>query len=193
MAEKNPLQRSWFAEILSWVCVILVGFILAFLITSFVIIKTEVISGSMESTIMTGEHVLGNRLAYLFSDPERGEIILFQNPNNENEIYIKRIIGLPGEIVRIYDGQVHIIDTEGNEHTLDEPYLNEPMTRSYYESDVIPENCYFVMGDNRNISSDSRSWGFLERDLIYAKAWFIYWPFENFEKLDHPSYSPDED
>ena len=143
----------------------------------------------METTIMTGEHVLGNRLAYFFSEPKRGDIILFQNPNDENEIYIKRVIGLPGETVIISDGQVYIIDTDGVEHCLEEPYLKEPMRKNYFESGIIPENNYFVMGDNRNISSDSRSWGFLDGDLIYARAWLVYWPFDRLSTLPKVSYS----
>lgn len=193
----------WAIELLSWVLVFVIGFVVAYIITHFVILKTEIVSGSMETTIMTTEHVCGNRLAYLFSDPKRGDVVFFQYPyaeeeaaaegkNPEDIIYIKRIIGLPGETVHIRDGAVYIDD---NEEPLDEPYVNGQRTsdrHSKYIDVVIPDNFYFVMGDNREVSSDSRSWGFVPRYLIKARAWLIYWPFDSLRTLDEYTYSIDE-
>ena len=165
-------KKKMIKEVLSWVLVIAAAYVLAFLITHFVIIKTEVISGSMESTLNIDDRVIGNRLAYNFSDPERGDIIFFANPRNEAETYVKRIIGCPGEAVEIRDGKVYINEAAV---PLDEPYLKEKMKGSFGPY-VVPENSFFVMGDNRNHSEDSRVWGFVARDEIYAKAWFRYKP-----------------
>ncbi len=165
-------KKKTIKEVLSWVLVIAAAYVLAFLITHFVIIKTEVISGSMESTLNIDDRVIGNRLAYTFSDPERGDIIFFANPLNETETYVKRIIGCPGETVEIRDGKVYINEAAV---PLDEPYLKEKMKGSFGPY-VVPENSFFVMGANRNRSEDSREWGFVARDEIYAKAWFRYKP-----------------
>lgn len=185
--DEKKKKIDWPKEIISWICIVAAAFIIAFVITHFIIIKSEIVSGSMETTIMTGDHVLGNRLAYLFSDPERGDIIFFQSPEDEDDIYIKRIIGLPGETVYIRDGKVYIDD---NETPLEEPYLHEKMKQKQYTSEKIPENCYFVMGDNRNVSADSRGGWFVPKDEIYGKAWLIYVP--HLSTLEDVEYSIDK-
>ena len=161
-------------EIFSWIMVVVVAYILAFCITHYVIIKTEVISGSMIATLNVGDRVIGNRLSYVFSDPQRGEIIFFAYPDDESKTYVKRIIGCPGDTVEIVDGKVYI---NGSSTPLDEPYLREEM-RGSYGPYVVPENSYFVMGDNRNVSVDSRAWDttYVSREEIYAKAWLRYKP-----------------
>lgn len=173
--EKDALNRKhgWIKELLSWVITFAVAYILALIITHFVIIKTEIISGSMISTLNIDDRVVGNRLAYLFDEPQRGDVIFFAFPDNESKTYVKRVIGLPGETVTIEEGTVYI-DGE----PLDEPYLNEPMDEDEYFTYVVPEDGYFVMGDNRNISVDSRYWNqkHVTPDEIYAKAWFRYRP-----------------
>lgn len=193
----------WAIELFSWIMVFVIGFVVAYLITHFVILKTEIVSGSMEPTIMTTDHVCGNRLAYFFSEPERGDVIFFQYPyaeeeaaaegsNPEDIIYIKRVIGLPGETVHIRDGAVYINDSET---PLDEPYTHGQQTsdrHSKFVDMVIPDNCYFVMGDNRSVSSDSRVWGFVPRYLIKARAWLVYWPLDSFHTLDEYTYDIDE-
>ena len=144
-----PVRRakSVFKELFSWVMVVVCAFVLAFVITHYVIIKAEVPTGSMISTIQIDDRLIGNRLAYLFSDPKRGDIVIFPYPDNEKETYIKRIIGLPGETLEIVDGVLYI---DGKVY--EEDYLNEPMTGSFGPF-TVPEGHYFMMGDNRN-----RSW-----------------------------------
>ncbi len=168
--EKVNIKR----EILSWVLVVVAAYLLAFVITHFIIIKTEVISGSMTATLNIDDRVIGNRLAYLFSDPERGDIVFFANPDDETETYVKRIIGLPGDTVEIAEGKVYI---NGSSTPLDEPYLPETMKGSYGPY-VVPEGCFFMMGDNRNHSWDSREWDntYVTKKQIYAKAWLRYKP-----------------
>lgn len=161
-------------ELKSWVKLISVAVITAVFINTTIIANATVPTGSMESTVMTGDRVLGFRLAYLFSDPERGDIIMFKFPDDESKNYLKRIIGLPGEQVEIIDGEVYI---NGSEEPLQENYLNVVPTGSYGPFDV-PADSYFVMGDNRNTSYDSRWWRnkFVSRDQIIAKAIIDYYP-----------------
>ena len=138
----------------------------------------------MENTIIPGDRLIGNRLAYLSSGPERGDIIIFYYPDNEEETYVKRVIGLPGDTVRIENAQVFINEEET---PLEEPYLKEEWTVATgpYTFEV-PEGCYFVMGDNRNDSWDARYWTntYVAEEKILGKAIFTYWPFRDFGKLE---------
>jgi len=161
-------------ELKSWVKIIGIAVVAAVFINTTIIANATIPTGSMESTVMTGDRVIGFRLAYLFSEPERGDIIMFKMPDNESKNYLKRIIGLPGEQVAIIDGKVYI---NGNEEPLAENYLNVVPTGSYSPY-VIPADSYFVMGDNRNRSYDSRYWDdkFVSKDQIIAKAIVDYYP-----------------
>ena len=127
----------------------------------------------MESTIMKGDHLIGLRLAYQFSKPERGDVVIFPFPDNTNVNYVKRIIGMPGETVEIYDGNVYI-DGE----RLDESGYLTVTTEGECGPFVVPEGSYFMMGDNRNYSLDSRYWEnkFVKEDDIIAKVMFRYYP-----------------
>ena len=178
-------KKKMIKEVLSWVLVIAAAYVLAFLITHFVIIKTEVISGSMESTLNIDDRVIGNRLAYNFSDPERGDIIFFANPRNEAETYVKRIIGCPGEAVEIRDGKVYINEAAV---PLDEPYLKEKMKGSFGPY-VVPENSFFVMGDNRANSVDSRYsvLGMVSEQDINGRIFLRLWPMRRLQVFD-PNY-----
>lgn len=135
---------------------------------------------SMYPTFDNGEFVIVNKLAYRWSEPKRGDIIVFHNPLNPSVEFIKRIIGLPGETVTISDGQVYI-----NGALLKEPYISEgPL----YENEwIVPENSLYVLGDNRNNSQDSHSWGALPIDYIVGKALLVYWPPERINLVDHIS------
>lgn len=133
---------------------------------------------------MPDDDIFGFRLSYINSTPERGDIIIFKFPDNENERYVKRVIGLPGEKVTIKEGQVFI-----NESTepLKEEYIKEEWTNAAgpYEFEV-PEGCYFVMGDNRNNSYDSRYWTntYVKEEQIIGKALWIYYPFSRFGAIN---------
>ena len=169
-------------EIFSWVLTIVLAIVAAKLINSYVIIKAEVPTGSMEHTIEVDDCIMGFRLAYLFSEPERGDIIIFPYPDNPETTYVKRVIGLPGETVEIKNGAVYI-----NGDPIKETYLKEAMHGEYgpYE---VPEGCYFMMGDNRNSSQDSRKWRntFVKEEDIMAKVLFKYSPnFEWYSDVDY--------
>jgi len=126
---------------------------------------------SMETSFHDGQYLLVNKLSYRFHDVRRGDVIIFWPPRFTDKPYVKRVIGLPGEEVSISGGVVHINGTP-----LGEPdYI--PTTPLYGESSVlVPEEEYFVLGDNRTSSSDSRSWGTVPRANIIGKVWFTYWP-----------------
>jgi len=167
---KNPVLR----ELFSYIEIIVVAFIIVFILTHFFIANVNVPTGSMKNTIMENDRLVGFRLSYLFSEPERGDIIIFKYPDDEKINYVKRIIGLPGDIVEIIHGKVYV-----NSEELDEPYILEPMRDNQQElTYIVPDDSYFVMGDNRNNSQDSRYWqttNYVSKNKILAKASFKYY------------------
>lgn len=180
--KKKEPKKNIGRELLEDVLLILVVLVVVFLVKRFVLINAVIPSGSMENTIMTGDQIFGSRLSYEFGDPQRGDIAIFRYPDNEEELFIKRIIGLPGEKVEIIDGKVYINDSP---EPLEEDYLKETPTGSfgpYY----VPEDSYFMLGDNRNDSRDSRWWNntFVKRDKILAKAVWRYYPLSKFGKIE---------
>lgn len=179
----NILKNNIVKEIISWIIVFAVAFGVATLINKVIIFKVVVPSGSMEKTIMTGDRAVTSRLAYLFKNPQRGDIIVFPFPDDEKVDYIKRIIGLPGETIEGKDGYVYI-----NGKKLVEPYVTS-LLEADFGPYVVPKNSYFMMGDNRGISEDSRYWEdkFVKRSKIIGKALFKYRNFK-FKWLPHQTY-----
>lgn len=165
--------RDGIKELLSWIFIFAAAFLTAYIVTRYIIIKAEVPTGSMENTIMTDDRIIGNRLAYTFSEPERGDIIMFYNPEDESEIYVKRVIGIPGDTVYISGGVVYI-----NDEPYEEDYIKE-ITEGEWGPYKVPAESYFVMGDNRNGSWDSRRWAttnYVKAEKIIAKTLFRYSP-----------------
>ena len=178
----NQNFKTQSKEIFSWILTVVLAVLAAKLINNYVIIKAEVPTGSMEHTIEVDDRIMGFQLAYLFSKPERGDIVIFPYPDNPETTYVKRIIGLPGETVEIKNGAVFI-----NGNSMKEPYLKEDMYGEYGPYKV-PEGCYFMLGDNRNSSQDSRKWKntFLKEEDIMAKVLFKYSPsFEWYSDVDY--------
>lgn len=165
-------KRHIVKEIFTYTIIVAIAFGIAFILNKVIIINAHVPSSSMEPTINTGDKLIGFRLAYLFKEPERGDVVIFRYPDDESQIFIKRVIGLPGDKVEIADGKLII-----NGEVMVEDYVKEPMTGNFgpYE---VPEGYYFMLGDNRNISQDSRYWKntYVSRKSILAKAWFRYSP-----------------
>lgn len=133
---------------------------------------------SMLPTLEEGEMVIISKLAYYFDEPERGDIIVLHFPNDRSRDFIKRVVGVPGDHIEIGDGHVVI-----NGHTLEEPYINA--APSYSGTWDVPEGQYFVLGDNRNNSSDSHNWSFLPGKDIVGKAWLIYWGPDKWGLVPH--------
>ena len=139
-------------------------------------IQPYYVSGpSMESTYQPGERLWVNKLEYKSHGPARGDVIVFRQPNVSVTPLIKRVIGLPGETVMITDGIVSVKKTDGTVIVLQEPYIKGPFNTTY-DSVIIPPGEYFVMGDNRNNSLDSRYGWFAAGDKIIGQAWVSYWP-----------------
>lgn len=171
-------------EIISTVVYLLIVVALTFLFVQFVAQRTHVNGDSMNATLENGDNLIVDKLSYRFKAPERFDIIVFPYQYKEDTYYIKRIIGMPGETVQIIDGMVYI-DGE----MLNETYGKEVMQYAGIASDPIElgEDEYFVLGDNRNNSSDSRdpSVGNIHRDQIIGKAFIRIWPLNKFGILKH--------
>lgn len=172
---KSKNQKKIISEIVSWTRAIVLAVVLSFIITRVIIVNAVVPSPSMVNTINVGDRFIANRLSYLFKDPERYDIVVFKFPDDESMLYVKRIIGLPGETVEIIDGKVYI---NGNSEPLRDDFLPEPMNPEDYGPYVVPEGHYFMLGDNRNYSEDSRFWQtpFVAKNKILGKATFKYFP-----------------
>lgn len=166
--------RAFFLDIAE----VIVFAIAIFLFIYLLILQPHKIKGaSMEPNFPDGEYLLTDKLTYRFRQPERGDIIVFRAPGTKGEEFIKRIIGLPQEIVSIREGDVYINGRKLTEYylpsnlrTLGGAFLKEG------EEVTVPSDHYFVMGDNRPSSSDSRVWGLVSEEKITGRAWIIYWP-----------------
>ncbi len=145
--------------------------------------RVRVDGSSMNPTLQNGEYVLVSKLAYRFGEPQRGDIIVFKYPGQPPQDLIKRLIGLPGDMVEVKDGVVFV-----NGQQLDEPYIAaDPLYDGNWR---VPDGHLFVLGDNRNDSSDSHSWGLLPSDNVIGKAIVIYWPPADWKVIYHAEILP---
>ncbi|MDE7418565.1 MAG: signal peptidase I [Lachnospiraceae bacterium] len=164
-------MRKVVKGVYEWSKLILFAMIAAFLLKNNVVASALVPTGSMEQTVMTGSRIIINRLAYVYHEPQRGDIVTFYYPDDGETLYLKRIMGLPGEVIEGIDGKVYIDGKLISDFTQNKFYVDF----GPYE---IPEGCYFMMGDNRSNSWDSRYWTnkFVEIGDIIGKAEFEYYP-----------------
>lgn len=167
--EVNVLRTLsvWLRDL--FLCVIISLFIILFVYQP---VKVE--GNSMEPGLEDQEHIFINKISYRFESIERGDIVVFRYPRDTQKSFIKRVIGLPGDHILISYGRVYV-----NDHALQEPYVPSDYrdARSFNEL-VVPRNAYFVLGDHRSMSNDSREFGPVMRKYIYGKAVFGYWPME---------------
>lgn len=138
---------------------------------------------SMEPNLHHGQFLIINKLVYYLHPPERGDVVVFHSPQNPRKDFIKRVVGLPGEELEIREGQVFV-----NGVRLEETYITRDSNR-FWGPEVVGEFEYFVLGDNRTNSSDSRSWGMLDGDAIIGKAWISYWPPQHWGIVPHYSFA----
>ncbi|UZE93461.1 MAG: signal peptidase I [Candidatus Nealsonbacteria bacterium] len=143
---------------------------------------------SMEPNFENGDYLIIDEISYRFTEPERGEIIVFKYPKNPSQRYIKRIIGLPGETVEIKDGKIIIINGKESQILNESKYLPQNIETSGNIRVSLSENEYFVLGDNRDFSLDSRRWGVLPKQYIIGKVYFRAWPFTTLAKFEAPAY-----
>ncbi|MFP4465516.1 MAG: signal peptidase I [Candidatus Goldiibacteriota bacterium] len=189
-------------KIRDWVEPAFEAILIAIVIRTFILQAFRIPTSSMEDTLLIGDHILANKFIYgtyipwedttkaRFKDPERGDVVIFRYPVNEKLMFIKRCVGLPGEEIEIRDKNVYV-----NGKKLKEPYKYKKdslRTFSAYESPrdnfgpvTVPEEHFFVMGDNRDFSADSRFWGFLHRKHLRGKAWVVYWPPTRWKIIKH--------
>lgn len=166
--ERKKKHGMFFGEILESVAI---AVILAVVIRFFLFQPFYIPSGSMEPTLKPGDRIIVNKLIYRYSQPKRGDIIVFKYPRDPQRDFIKRVVGLPGETIEIKDSIVYI-----NNNEIPQPFLPPGLQFGSFGPVEIPEGSYFMMGDNRNNSEDSRVWGTLPSENIVGKAMFIYWP-----------------
>ncbi len=151
---------------------------LLFVVVNLLTARIRVEGDSMEPSLVDGQFVVVNRLAYKLEMPQRGDIVVFRFPLNPDRRFIKRVIGLPGDTVRVQEGQVFV-----NGLPLAEPYL--AARPAYNDEWSVGLDEVFVLGDNRNNSSDSQNWGSLALDSIIGKAVLVYWPLETVGLIPH--------
>lgn len=191
---------------IEYIKAILLAFALALFIRIFVVQAFRIPSGSMENTLLVGDFLLANKFIYgariPFTDirlpawraPAPGDIVIFQYPRDPSRDFIKRIVAGPGQTVEIKDKILYVDDKRAIDPSkakyIDSVILKRRSvanTRDNYGPKIVPEDCYFVMGDNRDSSEDSRYWGFLKRDLIRGKAFILYWSWAPDDRV--PAYS----
>jgi signal peptidase I len=160
------------SELKSWVRDIILAVAIAIFIVIFVIQPVKVEGTSMQPRLVDQERIFVNRFIYRFENIQRGDVVVFWYPRDTNKSFIKRVVGVPGDVVEIRIGLLYV-----NGVKIEEPYL-KPDFRDHesFSRSVVPPDHYFVLGDHRNSSNDSRMWGFVPRSLIYGKAIFRYWP-----------------
>jgi len=179
--EKLP-QTSWklkLQPVMEIIQIIVMALVLYFLIDS-VVARVRVQKISMEPTLLPGEVLLVNKLAYTFGEFKHGDIITFHYPMDPDLDYVKRIIGKPGDEVVIRNGNVWI-----NNQLLSEPYISA--APDYEGTWNVPDDALFVLGDNRNPSADSHIWGFVPLENVIGKAFAVYWPLNKIHSLPTPN------
>ena len=168
---------AFFLDILE----VVVFAIAIFLFIYLLVLQPHKIKGdSMQPNYPDGEFLLTDKVTYRFKKPERGDVIVFDAPGSQSEEYIKRIIGLPGEKVNISDGSVFVNGIKLQEDYLNKTLITSPGSFALEGKEImVPTDNFFVLGDNRIASSDSRTWGFVGKEKINGRAWVVYWPPEN--------------
>jgi len=169
--------------------VVLVAVITVLIIRNFLIQPFLVSGASMEPNFSSGDYLLIDEVSYRFREPERGEVMVFHYPGDESTYYIKRIIGLPNERLVIGEGKIMLFNKERpNGFAVEEDYLPIGTETSGVKEVVLKDNEYFVLGDNRNYSFDSRSWGSLQKAEIVGLVRLRLWPFNKVMAVEKPAY-----
>lgn len=183
-------MKQLLIDIFELVKTVVIVLVVAFSIRNFLIQPFVVDGHSMDPNFSNQEYLIVNKLSYNLNEPKRGDVIVFRAPNNPQYDYIKRIIGLPGETVKIVNNSIFI-----NGNKIEEKYIPEN-NNTLIKNDQnitmevkLKDGQYFVLGDNREHSSDSRDWGILPKENIIGKAWFSVYPFNTFGLIDKPQYS----
>ncbi len=182
-------MKNFFSSILEIVEITAVAFVAVFLIRSYVVQPFLVSGSSMVPTFSDGDYLLIDELTYRFRVPERGEVVVFRYPKDESVYFIKRIIGLPGEKVQVKENKITIFNDSNTEgFALDEGYVSKSYPIIGSGTFTVPDNSYFVLGDNRSYSFDSRNWGVLPKNDIVGLVQIRLWPPVSLKVFAAPSY-----
>ena len=175
LKDQNPKRKSIVRE---YAEALIIAFLLAMLIRTFVIEAFKIPTGSMIPTLMIKDRLIVSKFAYKFDEPERGDVIVFKYPVNPKRDFIKRLIAKGGERVEIRGGNIYV---DGEMVMMDEIKNKYYYNRGPYGAEGmivnVPENHYYVLGDNSNNSTDSRYWGFVPKENLVGKALLVFWPF----------------
>ncbi|MHC1716714.1 MAG: signal peptidase I [Candidatus Dojkabacteria bacterium] len=174
--------------ILSFLETVVVALVISVVLYLFIMTPHEVVGNSMHPTYKNGEYLMANKISYRIGDPKRGDVIIFKYSDTQD--FIKRVIGLPGDTVMLKDGHLYINDKilDESKYLSDTIYTNGGNFLKEGESKVVPDGQYFVCGDNRPHSSDSREFGPIKKENIKGKAWVVYFPFSEFRIVQHETY-----
>jgi len=196
----NQKIRKWFIkakpEIKEWTETIVIALILALIIRSFIVQPFKIPTGSMEKTLLIGDRILVNRFIYglripfttirffKFVKPKRGDIIVFNYPEDTKRAFIKRLVGLPGDTIEIKNGKIYV-NSQPFEHpsTKNTYYYNRGDYGLIGQKIVVPKDSYYVLGDNSRSSRDSRYWGFVKDKYLIGNAFLIYWPLKRIRTI----------
>jgi signal peptidase I len=188
---------GFFSFLLDLVKTFVIVMLVAFSIRYFVIQPFVVDGDSMKPTFINNEYLIAEKISYDFTTPSRGDIVIFRYPKNTSIIYIKRLIGLPGETVTVKNNKVYIAKSENGELTqLEEKYLDSNVSTKVFDTETatkeltitLHENEFFVLGDNREHSSDSREWGVLPKSNIIGRVWLTVTPLDHLKIWGHQKY-----
>lgn len=179
----NDKMRYFIKE---WVEPVAIAIILALIIRSFIVQAFKIPTGSMRPTLIENDRILVNKFIYRFREPKRGDVIVFLSPEDKKKDFIKRLIGLPGESVEISNGTILINGSAVDKDSVikERYYYNRGDFGSVDQSVHVPENAYYVLGDNSISSRDSRYWGFLPKKYVIGKAFLIYWPLTRIRLIE---------
>lgn len=177
---KKKIEKKSFAKSAAeFLLIMLISYVLALLLTNFIIINGVVPTQSMLPQVEVNNRMLGNRLKYVFSEPERGDVVVFNPPDSPEDLYLKRVIGVPGDVIEIRNGKVWFRNDEQRDWMmLNEPYLAETKDTEGFGPYKVPEDCFFMLGDNRTNSIDARFWStpYVNKKDILGEAVLIYFP-----------------
>ncbi len=185
------MLKNFLNFIFELVKIVVISLIIIVPIRYFLIQPFYVKGASMEPSFYDHEYLVINEISYRFSEPRRGDVIVFRYPRNPQEYFIKRVIGLPGEKVQIKDGDVYVYNVDSPQGVvIEEPYLSEGTKTYGLSKDAVSlnDNEYFVLGDNRNSSKDSRSFGSVDRSFVIGRVLLRGWPFSRAGFFDETIY-----
>jgi signal peptidase I len=189
MDSPKPPRHEALAFLWETIKVVVISMAIIVPVRYFLVQPFFVKGASMEPTFQDGNYILIDELSYDFREPIRGDVVVFRFPEDRSQFFIKRIIGLPGETVEVKNNMVKVYNQEHPQgQVLKEPYLDRNQITAGNMKTVLDPNEYFVLGDNRLRSSDSRIWGTVNRSLIIGRVFFRALPFDEFGKIPPPSY-----